>query len=71
MAVVAPAQVLRYSSGQGYGAHYDSLSDGSPRIATVLMYLNNASALLGGETAFPKVRHGFDQRFSCSAYVLP
>ncbi|KAK9842984.1 hypothetical protein WJX74_005333 [Apatococcus lobatus] len=45
-------QILRYAKGQKYGAHYDSLADQSPRIATVLMYLGNGT-LDGGETAFP------------------
>eukprot|EP00951_Prasinocladus_malaysianus_P042140 scaffold506032_cov17-Prasinocladus_malaysianus.AAC.2 len=36
-------QVLRYEDGQKYGAHYDSLTEGSPRIATVLMYLTGQS----------------------------
>ncbi|KAK9817816.1 hypothetical protein WJX72_002663 [[Myrmecia] bisecta] len=46
-------QILRYGIGQKYGAHYDSLLDGSPRVATVLLYLSNHT-LEGGETAFPK-----------------
>ena len=49
-------QILRYSNGQKYGAHYDSLLSGeTPRIATVLLYLR-ADDLEGGETAFPSVR---------------
>ncbi len=48
-------QVLRYSNGEEYGPHYDSLQDASPRVATVLLYLNNDTSLVGGETAFPKV----------------
>ena len=47
-------QILRYSDGQKYGAHYDSISDDSPRVATVLLYLGTRD-LVGGETAFPKV----------------
>ena len=47
-------QILRYSDGQKYGAHYDSISNDSPRVATVLLYLG-AKDLVGGETAFPKV----------------
>jgi hypothetical protein len=46
-------QILRYSIGQKYGAHFDSLSDDSPRIATVLIYLADTEE--GGETAFPSV----------------
>ena len=48
-------QILRYSDMQKYGAHYDSISAESPRVATVLFYLG-AKDLVGGETAFPKVR---------------
>ena len=47
-------QILRYGIGQKYGAHYDSLVEGSPRVATVLLYLSN-STQEGGETAFPLV----------------
>ncbi len=46
-------QVLRYEAGQQYGAHYDSLQGGAPRVATVLMYLSADPLLRGGETAFP------------------
>ncbi|KAK9812070.1 hypothetical protein WJX73_002934 [Symbiochloris irregularis] len=46
-------QILRYTDGQKYGAHYDSLPDKSPRIMTVLMYLGTTN-LTGGETAFPE-----------------
>jgi len=52
-------QVLRYEHSQKYGAHYDSLVDGSPRIATVLMYLSEVEE--GGETAFPKSTHWVDE----------
>ena len=47
-------QILRYGLGQKYGAHYDSLVEGSPRGATVLLYLANTTQE-GGETAFPAV----------------
>ena len=40
-------QVLRYSDGQKYGAHYDALG----RICTVLIYLTDTEE--GCETAFP------------------
>ena len=52
----ASGQILRYEYGQSYGAHYDSLHGDSPRIATVLMYLNDDPLLWGGETAFPEAR---------------
>lgn len=45
-------QILRYGLGQKYGAHYDSLVEDSPRVATVLLYLANTTEE-GGETAFP------------------
>mmetsp|Transcript_41173 Transcript_41173/g.122947 ORF Transcript_41173/g.122947 Transcript_41173/m.122947 type:complete len:322 (-) Transcript_41173:473-1438(-) len=51
-------QVLRYTQGQQYQAHYDSMYDdnagGGPhnRIATFLMYLSNVTE--GGETAFTR-----------------
>ncbi|CAK0751576.1 hypothetical protein CVIRNUC_002078 [Coccomyxa viridis] len=50
-------QVLRYSQGEKYGPHYDSvqgeaLKGRSPRIATVIVYLNEDATLQGGETAF-------------------
>lgn len=45
-------QVLRYGKTQTYGAHSDVLDEGSPRVATVLMYLNDVEG--GGETAFPE-----------------
>ena len=50
-------QVLRYTKGQKYGAHYDSAYDDSQsgphkRMATFLMYLSDVEE--GGETAFPE-----------------
>ena len=51
-------QILRYGLGQKYGAHYDSLVEDSPRVATVLLYLANTTEE-GGETAFPAVRIPF------------
>lgn len=47
-------QILRYGLGQKYGAHFDSLVEDSPRVATVLLYLANTTEE-GGETAFPAV----------------
>lgn len=47
-------QILRYGLGQKYGAHYDTLVEDSPRLATVLLYLANTTEE-GGETAFPAV----------------
>lgn len=47
-------QILRYGLGQKYGAHYDTLVEESPRLATVLLYLANTTEE-GGETAFPAV----------------
>lgn len=51
-------QVLRYALGQEYGAHYDSLDNDSPRIATVLLYLRDT--VEGGETAFPASNQWID-----------
>ncbi len=47
----------RYGIGQKYGAHYDSLDNDSPRVATALLYLSDVPPDGGGETAFPGVRH--------------
>eukprot|EP00887_Chlorella_sp_A99_P002710 scaffold6.g2710.t1 len=52
-------QVLRYGLGQKYGAHYDSLTDESPRIATVLLFLHDVEE--GGETAFPSSNAWIDE----------
>eukprot|EP00877_Chromochloris_zofingiensis_P008230 jgi/Chrzof1/3660/Cz13g04040.t1 len=47
-------QVLRYGVGQEYKPHMDTLhaEDAGPRVATVLIYLNDVEE--GGETAFPE-----------------
>ncbi|PSC72823.1 Prolyl 4-hydroxylase subunit alpha-1 [Micractinium conductrix] len=52
-------QILRYSLGQKYGAHYDSLENDSPRVATVLLYLSDVEE--GGETAFPGTSEWIDK----------
>lgn len=52
-------QILRYGIGQKYGAHYDSLDNDSPRVATVLLYLSDVEE--GGETAFPAASEWIDQ----------
>lgn len=56
-------QVLRYTAGQKYGAHYDSGGDTSEpgphfRMATFLMYLSDVEE--GGETAFPEKSQWID-----------
>lgn len=51
-------QILRYGIGQKYGAHYDSLDNDSPRVATVLLYLSDVEE--GGETAFPGASQWID-----------
>ena len=46
-----PLQVLRYTPGQEYRAHFDALAAGSnQRVLTMLVYLNEGYE--GGETAF-------------------
>ena len=51
-------QILRYTPGQEYKAHYDYFSSTSQaaknnRISTLIMYLNDVEQ--GGETFFPKL----------------
>lgn len=46
-------QVLRYGIGQKYGSHYDTLEEAHPRLATVIVYLQDTEA--GGESAFTSV----------------
>ncbi|KAI3436521.1 hypothetical protein D9Q98_005938 [Chlorella vulgaris] len=66
-------QILRYGIGQKYGAHYDSLDNDSPRVATVLLYLSDCEG--GGETAFPggsqwiddSVRQRFEPFSACAS----
>ena len=51
-------QILKYTPGQEYKAHYDFFSSTSKaannnRISTLVMYLNDVEE--GGETFFPKL----------------
>mmetsp|Transcript_42240 Transcript_42240/g.126602 ORF Transcript_42240/g.126602 Transcript_42240/m.126602 type:complete len:287 (+) Transcript_42240:1109-1969(+) len=64
-------QVLRYTEGQKYGAHYDSSYDkreiNGPkfRLATFYMYLSDVEE--GGETAFPKDSQWADPAMGAAA----
>jgi prolyl 4-hydroxylase len=49
-----PMQVVRYTEGQMYTAHYDNKQGCTRRAATFMMYLTDVDA--GGATHFPKVR---------------
>mmetsp|Transcript_14846 Transcript_14846/g.43598 ORF Transcript_14846/g.43598 Transcript_14846/m.43598 type:complete len:279 (+) Transcript_14846:1195-2031(+) len=63
-------QVLRYTKGQKYSAHYDSAygSEGTgphERLATFYMYLSDVEE--GGETAFPKDSEWADAKMGAAA----
>ena len=63
-------QVLRYTKGQQYGAHYDSAynnKDAGPhhRLATFYMYLSDVEE--GGETAFPEKSVWYDPAMGVAA----
>ncbi|KAK3250164.1 hypothetical protein CYMTET_40448 [Cymbomonas tetramitiformis] len=61
-------QVLRYTDGQKYDAHWDQFDNpvvhkalfdnGGQRVATVLLYLSNVEQ--GGETVFPESQNWID-----------
>mmetsp|Transcript_24886 Transcript_24886/g.59226 ORF Transcript_24886/g.59226 Transcript_24886/m.59226 type:complete len:230 (+) Transcript_24886:107-796(+) len=59
-------QILRYENGQKYEQHFDYFEDevnsardkGGQRVATMLMYLKTVPVGGGGETIFPKAKHG-------------
>ena len=63
-------QVLRYTKGQKYGAHYDSSYDNKDagphqRLATFYMYLSDVEE--GGETAFPERSEWYDPAMGAAA----
>ncbi|MFF2456993.1 2OG-Fe(II) oxygenase [Peribacillus simplex] len=64
-------QVLKYTPGQEYKAHFDfftssSIAAKNNRISTIIMYLNNVEH--GGETFFPKLNFSVSPRKGMAVY---
>lgn len=64
-------QILQYTPGQEYKAHYDFFSSTSKiannnRISTLVMYLNNVEQ--GGETFFPKLNFSVTPQKGMAVY---
>jgi prolyl 4-hydroxylase len=63
-------QILRYTPGQQYKAHYDFFSSTSKvtnnRISTLVMYLNDVEE--GGETFFPKLNLSVSPKKGMAVY---
>ncbi|SES17554.1 2OG-Fe(II) oxygenase [Psychrobacillus sp. OK032] len=64
-------QILQYTPGQEYKAHYDFFSSTSKvahnnRISTLLMYLNDVEQ--GGETFFPKLNFSVSPKKGMAVY---
>ncbi|MGN7387469.1 2OG-Fe(II) oxygenase [Sporosarcina sp. SAFN-015] len=63
-------QILRYTPGQQYKAHYDFFSSTSKvtnnRISTLVMYLNDVEE--GGETYFPKLNFSVSPKKGTAVY---
>ncbi|WP_144512321.1 2OG-Fe(II) oxygenase [Bacillus sp. FJAT-22090] len=64
-------QILKYTPGQEYKAHYDFFSSTSKaannnRISTLVMYLNDVEE--GGETLFPKLNFSVSPKKGMAVY---
>jgi prolyl 4-hydroxylase len=64
-------QILKYTTGQEYKAHFDFFSSSSKaaknnRISTIIMYLNDVEH--GGETFFPKLNFSVSPRKGMAVY---
>ncbi|MDW0117504.1 2OG-Fe(II) oxygenase [Sporosarcina thermotolerans] len=64
-------QILRYTPGQQYKAHYDFFSStnkviNNNRISTLVMYLNDVEE--GGETFFPKMNFSVSPKKGMAVY---
>jgi hypothetical protein len=68
-----PLQLTRYTRGQQYKLHLDNggLPADNPRIATVLVYLNDVPAAAGGATAFPRLRHSVQPAAGAALVFCP